>query len=56
MLANQDSWEEVKNIFQIHNKAPEQPLNSPVTQTPQQFEKTYKRNDYGINSKRFRDR
>jgi hypothetical protein len=43
LLANQDSWEEVKNILQIHNKAPEKPLNSPVTQTPQQFEKTYKR-------------
>jgi hypothetical protein len=42
MLANQDRWEEVKNILQVHNKVLEKTLNSPVTKNPRQFEKTYK--------------
>jgi hypothetical protein len=42
-LENQDSWQDVLNILQIHGKAPDQSTKSPITQTPQQFEKTYKR-------------
>jgi hypothetical protein len=32
-----------KSILQIQGKVPEQPSKSPVTETPQQFEKIYKR-------------
>jgi hypothetical protein len=35
MLENQNNWEDVQNILQIHNKVPEQPSKSPVTETPQ---------------------
>jgi hypothetical protein len=47
LLANQDSWEDVQRILQVQEKVPDQPSKSPVTKTPQQFEKTYKRKGAG---------
>jgi hypothetical protein len=43
LLANQDSWEDVQRILQVQEKVLDQPSKSPVTETPQQFEKIYKR-------------
>jgi hypothetical protein len=45
------SWEDVQNILQIHGKVPELPTKSPMTETPQQFEKTYKRKTVESTSK-----
>jgi hypothetical protein len=42
LLANQDSCQDVQNILQIQCKASDQSAKSPITQTPHQFEKTYK--------------
>jgi hypothetical protein len=41
-LANQDSWQDVQNILQVHGKSSVQYVKSPITQTPQQFKKIYK--------------
>jgi hypothetical protein len=51
LLANQNNWEDVQNIFQIHGKAPEHPSKYPIIETPKQFEKTYKIKTTGSTSK-----
>ena len=43
LLANQENQKDAQNILQIHGKSSDQSTKSPITQTPQQFEKTYKR-------------
>jgi len=53
-LANQDSCEKVQNNLQIYNKVHEKSFNSPVKQTPQQIEKTYKRKNTELVSKNSR--
>jgi hypothetical protein len=42
-LENQESWQDVHNILQIHGKKFDWSANSPITQMPHSFEKTYKR-------------
>ena len=45
-LANQESWEDVQRILQVQIQDSSQSSQPPIIETPQQHEKTNKRNHF----------